>query len=249
MSTETAPRKDLVLPTGAIEYRDTATELFPILARRHRYFVHGGLIAELSPGVLLRDKQLHIALQPLDPDALRSRIEEDFAVKAWRRDKTRSVLRPARCPRDTAMVLLKSDHAFGLLPPLHTLSACPVLAGEVGKAQILAQGYHPLGGGIYVQGGEVTLAGSVEQACKSIAGLLRDFEFITAGDKSRAIAHFLSPALRAGQLLDGADFPLDLSEANVSQSGKTLRLKLIHAAYAEQPYLIAYREGGVGQYR
>src|SRR6516164_5101719 len=143
MSTETTPREDLVLPTGAIEYRDTATELFPILARRHRYFVHGGLIAELGPGVLLRDKQLHIALQPLDPDALRSRIEEDFAVKTWRRhpnDKTKSVLLPARCPRDTAMVLLKSDHAFRLLPPLHTLSACPVLAGEIGKAEILSKG-------------------------------------------------------------------------------------------------------------
>jgi hypothetical protein len=249
MSAETTSRKDLVLPVGATEYRDTAITLFPVLARRHRYFVHGGLIGELSPEVLLRDKQLHVALQPLDPDALRSRIEEDFAVKAWRRnpnDKTKSVLLPARCPRDIAMVLLKSDHAFQLLPPLHTLSACPVLAGETGKAEILLEGYHALNGGIYVAGGKVTLPESVGEACGLITELLRDFEFITGGDKSRAVAHLLSPALRAGQLLNGADFPLDLSEANVSQSGKTLRLKLIHAAYREQPYLIVYRQGGVG---
>jgi hypothetical protein len=249
MSTETSTRKDLVLPIGVIEYQDTAITLFPILAKRARYFVHGGLIGELSPGVLLRDKQLHVGLQPLDPDALRSRIEEDFQVKCWRKDskdKTKSVLLPTRCPRDTAAVLLKSDYAFKLLPPLHTLSACPVLAGEVGKAEILGPGYHALNGGIYVQGGEVTLPGSVQEAGTLITELLRDFEFITAGDKSRAIAHLLSPALRAGQLLNGADFPLDLSEANVSQSGKTLRLRLIHAAYGEQPYLIAYRQGGVG---
>jgi hypothetical protein len=242
-------RKELVLPTGNIEYQDTAKALFPVLAQRHRYFIHGGLVAELSPGVLLRDKQLHVALQPLDPDALRSRIEEDFCVLSWRRDpndRKKSALFPTRCPRDTAAVLLKSDYAFQFLPPLHTLSACPVLAGEVGKAKILPQGYHAINGGIYVQGGNVILPDSVKEACRVITELVRDYQFITPSDKSRAIAHFLSPALRAGQLLNGADFPLDLSEANVSQSGKTLRLKLIHAAYAEQPYLIAYREGGVG---
>jgi hypothetical protein len=116
----------------------------------------------------------------------------------------------------------------------------------VGKAQILGPGYHALNGGIYVQGGKLTLPGSVQEACTLITELLRDYEFITGGDKARAIAHLLSPALRAGQLLNGADFPLDLSEANVSQAGKTLRLKLAHAAYAEVPYLIVYRAGGVG---
>jgi hypothetical protein len=242
-------RKELVLPTGNIEYQDTAKALFPVLAKKHRYFIHGGLVAELSPGVLLRDKQPHVALQPLDPDALRSRIEEDFRVLSWRRDpkdKEKSALFPTRCPRDTAVVLLKSDYASQFLPPLHTLSACPVLAGEVGKAKILSPGYHAINGGIYVQGGNVILPHSVKEACQTITELVRDYHFITPSDKSRAVAHFLSPALRAGRLLDEADFPLDLSEANVSQSGKTLRLKLTYTAYDEQPYLIACREGGVG---
>jgi len=44
-------------------------------------------------GVLLRDNQAYVALQPLDPDALRSRIEEDFRVKRWRSIVGRSILR------------------------------------------------------------------------------------------------------------------------------------------------------------
>ena len=44
-------------------------------------------------GVLLRDNQAYVALQPLDPDALRSRIAEDFRVKRWRSIVGRCILR------------------------------------------------------------------------------------------------------------------------------------------------------------
>jgi hypothetical protein len=240
-------RPELLLPVGDVEYTDTAKAVFPVLAKRHRYFIHGELVTELSPNILLKDKQYHSALQPLAPDALRSRIEQDFRCMAWRTGDGKPSKKPARCSRDTAMVLLHSDEAFELLAPLHILSAGPVLAAEAGKLRILTKGYHAMNGGIYVRGGNVILPTSLPEACKIILDLLVDYDFFTESDKSRAVAHFLSPALRAGQLLGAdADFPLDLSEADVSQSGKTLRLRLVHAAYAELPYLIVYREGGVG---
>jgi hypothetical protein len=70
---------------------------------------------------------------------------------------------------------------------------------------------------------------------------------VSVDDKARAAAFFISPALRAGQLLGSqVDFPLDLSEADRSQAGKTIRLRMVHAIYGETPYIIVNREGGVG---
>jgi hypothetical protein len=239
-------RQELLLPVGKIEYRDTARTVFPVLPKRHRYFVYGQLICELN-SVWLKDKQFHNALQLLEPDALRSRLEGDFRCMAWREKRQQIVKVPARCPHDTARVLLKSDEAFELLPPLRVFSACPVLYGEPKMARILGQGYHQVAGGIYVQGGDVKLSDTIAQARKLLLGLLDDFSFVTEADKSRAAAFLISPALRSGQLLgEGTDFPLDLSEANRSQAGKTLRLQIVQAIYDEQPYIIINRTGGVG---
>ncbi len=68
---------------------------------------------------------------------------------------------------------------------------------------------------------------------------------MTAGDKSRALAAFLAPALRFGRILE-CDFPLDVAEADESQSGKTYRHKLVCSVYGEAPYVINRREEGVG---
>jgi len=52
--------------------------------------------------------------------------------------------------------------------------------------------------------------------------------------------------LRLGNLLE-ADFPIDLSEANESQSGKTYRQKVNCALYGETPYILNKNEdSGVG---
>lgn len=241
-------RPELWLPVGDIEFTDTAKAAFPVLAKRERYFVRGQIIVELSHDQRLKDDQLHDALQILDPDAFRSRIEQDFRCVAWRTGRDGKTVKkvPARLPHDTANVLLKTTEAFQLLPPIKVLSACPALAGAPGKLQILEKGYHHVNGGIYVLGGSVALPSTVEEARNLILDMYRDYDFVTESDKSRAIAGCISPALRAGQLLGEVDFPLDLSEANASQSGKTFRHRIVHATYGETPYLIAEREGGVG---
>jgi hypothetical protein len=47
-------------------------------------------------------------------------------------------------------------------------------------------------------------------------------------------------------LLGDAEFPIDLAEANASQSGKTYRCRMVCAAYGATPYTITKRDGGVG---
>lgn len=85
----------------------------------------------------------------------------------------------------------------------------------------------------------------LEEAVETLLGLLKDFDFSTPGDRSRAIASFVAPALRLGGWLPG-HLPIDLAEADASQSGKTYRQKCVAAVYREQPNTVIQKTGGVG---
>jgi hypothetical protein len=125
------------------------------------------------------------------------------------------------------------------------LVSSPILAERDGELIALNKGYHDLNGGIYVEKRVDIAELQLKEAIESLLGLLADFDFTTGSDKARAIASFISPALRFGCLLN-ADFPLDLAEADDSQSGKTYRQRVACAIYGEKPYVIARRENGVG---
>ena len=217
------------------------------MAKRHRYFVRDRVIVEIAYNKLLRDKQPHDVFQLLDPEAFRSRLEQDFTLLIWRQEKNESVLKPSRCPTDSAKALLKTDEAIEYLPPITSLSAQPVLTEIDGALRILGRGYHCVHGGIYVTHGEgEMILPELDIARNLILGILKDYDFVSESDKPRGVASILSPALHAGRLLGNADFPIDIAEADQSQSGKTFRLKLISAIYGETPYIIAHRDGGVG---
>lgn len=232
---------ELVLPSGAVPYPGSAQKLFGRLAQTGKYFVRGDLVGMISQkGKYVR----------LDADMLRSRIDQYFRPMAWRADQKAEggfSLKPTRTPHDAAGVLLKTDEALSLLPEITAFSAGPVLAGEPGALKVRYRGYHEEGGGIYVIGGpeEITIP-PVEEAVQLIEGLLSDFQFVSPSDRSRAIASFISPALRAGGLVGDAEFPMDVAEADASQSGKTYRCRMVCAAYGVTPYTVVKREGGVG---
>jgi hypothetical protein len=239
-------RPELILPSGYVEYSQTARKMFPVLAKRLRFFVRGYALVEIAYQKPLKDKQLHDIFQLLEADALRSRIEKDFTCRVWREENHKYVLKPGRCTGDTAKVLLKTDEAFEFLPSINTLSAAPLLTGEQRKLEILAKGYHGIHGGIFVSHGDRVPLPELGEAKRLILEAVADFDFVSEADKSRAVASFIRPALRAGRLLGDADFPIDIREANESQSGKTFRQKLVCAVYRETPYVIASRDGGVG---
>jgi bifunctional DNA primase/polymerase-like protein len=237
----------LILPCGPVPFSECAAKLFPILAKRHRFFVRDRTIVEIAYNKPMKDKQFHDVFQLLEPDAFRSRIEQDFRLQIRRKERGKTVLKPGRCTADSAKTLLKTDEAIEHLPPITSLSAQPVLTEIDGTLQILGRGYHEVHGGIYVTHGESEIIPpDLVTALSLILDLIKDFDFVTENDKSRCVASILSPALHAGRLLGNADFPIDIAEADQSQSGKTFRLKLISAIYGETPYIIANRDGGVG---
>jgi hypothetical protein len=145
----------------------------------------------------------------------RSRIDEFFEPK----------ILGAKGPRNTVVSVdvakgLLDSKAAAMLPNIQTVHNSPVFVEDHGKLRVLQQGYHGVEGGKYIASNRrVDTSISLETAKKALLDLVSDFEFASPSDKSRCLAGFISPALRFGGLLK-THFPLDLCEADESQSGK-----------------------------
>jgi hypothetical protein len=241
-------RPQLILPSEEVEFCNTAEALFAGLAEQRRFFARGQLIVELaSPNQDGIDQHQRELFQVLEPHALRSRVEPFFSTCRWKsKGNGPRQLSPSRMSYDDARVLLKADAAYTRLPPLATVSACPVYTGEQGCLEILYAGYHAVNGGIYVNAPKRLIRiPPLDEAVKMIKELVDEFEFASSADQGRAIAMHISPALHFGRLLD-CDYPADICESDLSQSGKTYRQCTTCAIYKETPKIINQREGGVG---
>jgi hypothetical protein len=110
--------------------------------------------------------------------------------------------------------------------------------------EIVGQGFHP-STGLFITGGELPPDIESQQASKALKELVSEFDFQSLGDRSRALALLITPALKLGGHLLG-NVPVDVAEADKSQSGKTYRQKVVAAIYNEKPSLVTSRSGGVG---
>ncbi len=152
---------------------------------------------------------------------------------------------PDVCSTDTASKILVASTFLDALPKIHLVTNAPVIiGGEENQCRIIntydeASGIYP--GGKTVE--EVSLADAVQLIKEAIS----DFNFQSEGDKSRAIAALLTPALTAGKVLDAMS-PLMMLEADKSQSGKGYFTKLLSAIYNESPLTVTQRKGGAGSF-
>lgn len=180
-------------------------------------------------------------LKPIGENALRSRIEDRFVPCGNRSDGKGGYRLMAVTPsKDIAAALLETREVQEMLPPIAGLSCCPMLLPD---GRILTQGYDRASGW-YVIGGAVVENITVAEAVKTLDGLLAGFDFTTPSDKSRALAAFFSPTLRLGRFFSRV--PVDVAEANVSQSGKTFRQQVVGAIYGSSVRMIGKLTGGVG---
>jgi hypothetical protein len=176
----------------------------------------------------------------------RSVLESYGRLFAWRSGANKEpVLKPTLCPEETARALLESRPAGDRLPNVTLMAACPVIAPDGNGVKVLNAGWHPDGGGVFVTGGQPPPAVPVEEAVTALSALLADFDFSTPSDRSRALASLVAPALRFGGFFTGS-LPVDVGEADASQSGKTYRQKVVAAIYRETPNIVVQRSGGVG---
>lgn len=231
----------IILPSGSVSFSEAAQEIFSRLAPARTLFWRGGALVE-------RVEHDGIAgLEILRPEAFRSRVEKLGRLVAWRSGANgEPVLKPTRMPRDDATALMATTEARELLPPVASILRCPVLIEtDSNEVAVLGQGYHPELGGLLIVAGESPPQFPPEHATLLLNWLIDEFDFQSDGDRSRALAAFLTPALRMGGHVRGS-VPIDCAEADQSQSGKGYRHHLVAALYGESAYFVTARQGGVG---
>ncbi|MFA5385592.1 MAG: hypothetical protein WC364_13235 [Eubacteriales bacterium] len=231
----------IVLPGGSTSITASAEQIFNKIAPTHRLFTRGGIVMELR-----RDDKKGLRLEVMKAQSFRSRIEKMGTLFAWRAGRGgEAVLKSTTCPADTAEALLSCQSAEEILPTVRGIASCPVMVEIDGQPQVLGKGYHSANGGLLITAGEKPPEISLEDAYDNLRLLVEEFDFSTPSDRSRALASFITPALRVGGWLRG-HIAIDMAEANDSQSGKGYRQNLIFAVYNERPSLVTLKNGGVG---
>jgi hypothetical protein len=230
----------IVLPSGTVTISQCAADLFGLIGPTKRLFVRGGAVVN----AFTRDDGL-LALEVLRPTAARSLFEKFARLWAWRVGaKGELVLKQVNCPQEMADALLESEEASRLLPRVQGLINCPVIREVDGQLTVAGRGYDE-STRLYITGGKKPPVVALDKAVEALLDLLGEFDFQSDGDKARAVASLITPALKAGGFLKGR-VPADVAEADQSQSGKTYRQKVIAALYNERLSLVTCREGGVG---
>jgi hypothetical protein len=226
------------LPGGSVPIVETAQKLGKLLAATGAYFRRGGAVVKLD-----RDDDGEPILRPLRPATLPTAFETVAKLVKWRATGDGGgELAPATCPESTAKLILASDAFLDSLPPIRLLSRCPVLV-ERGGTLIPVVGYDRESG-VLASGSPLPVV-TVDEARSLLIGMVADFQFATEADKSRALAAIITPAMVHGGLLHGRA-PVDLSEANASQTGKGYRNKLTAAVYRQVVAPVTQKARGVG---
>ena len=232
------PEAHVTVPGGSITITQSAEQLFGAIAPRKQLFYRGGVVVEL-----INEVDTH-TVQILDAVAAQSRFEK--YVRFFKTTKAGDRYMPiaTTISETVAKQYLKSEACRDLLPKLNGVLHCPLLVEKDGQLHRVEQGYDTTTG-LFVTAAQRPEAVSVAEAVDLLSGLLSDFDFVTPGDRSRAIASLLTPALKLGRLITGP-VPVDVAEANASQSGKTYRQRMVAALYNQKPAVVTKKAGGVG---
>lgn len=228
----------IILPGGEVGFNESAEKLFRLIGPTQTLFNRGGAVVELV-------EKDHLMLEVLRPERARSMFERYAKLYAWRVGANREqVLKPTVCPEQTAKGLLVTDAARTYLPTINGLLNCPIIVCDDQGPRVVGQGYDDATS-LLITGGELPPEVSLSKAVGALKILLEEFDFQTPADRSRALAMFITPALRFGQHLTG-NMPIDMAEADKSQSGKSYRHRLVAAIYNEKTQMVSQKVDGVG---
>ena len=211
------------IPGGGVTITESANELFRAIAPHRQLFYRGGLVLELV------SDDSGTVTQVLDSVSAQSRFEKYVRFVKPVRSGEHVLLSPTNISEAVAKQYLRSEACRTLLPKLNGILQCPLLVEKDGRLHRVTEGYDEHTG-FFIAGGRPPETLSLHDAVTFLTSLVQDFDFVTPGDRSRAIASLVTPALKLGGLIQGP-IPVDVAEANASQSGKTYRQKLVAALY------------------
>ena len=147
------------------------------------------------------------------------------------------------CSPATAKTIISSSTFLNSIPKINLVTNSPVILKNEDNTCRVVNSYDATSG--ILSTGIPAEDVPLDEAIALLNNLLSDFNFQGAGDKSRALAALLTPALVSGKVLD-ARAPIMMLQADKSQSGKGFFTKLLGAVYNELPSTVAQRTGGVG---
>ncbi len=237
---ETDGKPAVILPVGAQSISDTGRALGELLAKTERFFIRGGAVVKLATDP---DGLPH--LEDVRPAALASDFESVavlFKIDGVDEDG-KPKLKPSTCPEQTAKLIAASATFREAMRPIHVLTRCPVLI-ERGRGLLQVSGYDRESG--ILAAGMPAEAMDVAEAVRLLREVLAGFRFATPADHARALAAMVTPALVFGGLVKNLRAPVDLGEADASQTGKGYRNKLTAAVYAQSVKTVTQQRAGVG---
>jgi len=225
----------ILVPGGPVRVTDTARKLGELLGATGRHFRR-----EQSLTVMRRDEKGAPTLEIVKPAKFISLVE-DVCQPVMPTGKG-DLCAPTTLGRSSAEAILHADALLDSLPPVKTITRCPILLERNGHLVEVAE--YDRESGVYA-GGKPAKPVSLQEAKELLPALLYDFRFASDSDRSRALAALITPALVFGGLLPGRA-PATLVEADKSQTGKGYLVKLIAAVYADTPATVVQHKNGVG---
>ena len=139
--------------------------------------------------------------------------------------------------------LLRSKAMKSKMPEIRAMFDCPMLIEQDGKLVEIHQ-YDPVSK-IWCRGNP-TQNMSVEEAKECINTMLQDFHFLTESDRARAIYSLLTPSIYFSGAMGRHRVPIQVTEANSSQSGKGYFNQLIQALFNTQIGKVSFSSSDKG---
>jgi hypothetical protein len=228
---------EVLLPGGATTILSVGQRLGQLLSQTDKHFSRGGVTATIG-----RDKDRSPILEPLRSSTLASVFETVAQLMRYAKKDGTIVSEMTICSEQEAKLIQHSTSFQLALPPIHLLSPCPVLVEQDGTL-VQISGYNRKSG--ILSFGESAIEMPLEEAVNLLSDMLSDFRFATSADRARALAAIITPAMVFGNLLIGRA-PVDLGEADASQTGKGYRNKITAFVYHDTVKTITQKKGGVG---
>ena len=236
-------KPQVVLPEGPVKIISAAEDIARAIAPAERIFSRDG-----SVWYLRDDEDGVCKLHPVHAAKARSLFEDycEFVKRKTLKDGTTKHT-PEVMSETTAKAILESEAFINGLFEITGISRVPFpVVGNRGDFRLVENGYDAETK-ILVCGSSKFIRSdlAVDEAVSMIKSLYADTKFMTESDEARCISNLLTPAFRRAGLV-GKRIPMEVSEADRSQSGKTLLQQIKAAVYGDLPAYVNERKNGVG---
>ena len=236
-------KPQIVLPEGPVTIKSAASDIARAIAPAERIFSRDG-----SAWHLREDVNGVCGLHPVRAAKARSLFEDycKFVKRKTLKDGKEKYI-PEVMSEMSAKAILESEAFINGLLEIRGISRVPFpLVDNGGDFRLVENGYDAETK-ILVCGNSKSIFCylSVNDAVSMIRLLYADTKFMTESDKARCISNLLTPAFRRAGLI-GKRIPMEVTEADRSQSGKTLLQQIKAAVYGDRPAYVNERKNGVG---